>query len=347
MARIPFGKKAQAGITMFLPSAVKIPVYRLMGAHIGKNVRIGSGSFIIAEKIVLKDGVGIGSNVHIICEGFFADEETRIAANVVIEGESECRLGKNCYVGPSAYIDVASSVTLEDNVGMGGHIHSHGVWPPYTEGYPRRFGSVIIKKGAWVPPHVTIFPGVTVGEEAMIGSGAVVTKSIPARTFATGIPAKVIRSVDEIQLKLTLHQKDARVREILRHFKKWIEGSMAVQENIKVDGHSFVFVLSHKSFFRTKTWGVHYTSEVLTPTFLEGLFSLNGRFAKIVIISLKEIPPESLQKLRENIQFHNFFEWLDLENYCSKRSWSNIFLILRRFFNSYYGVRFELDHKLE
>ncbi|MBB5182623.1 DapH/DapD/GlmU-related protein [Catenisphaera adipataccumulans] len=56
---------------------------------------------------------------------------------------------------------------------------------------------VVIKKNAWIGACVTIMPGVTIGENAVIGGGAVVTKDIPDNAIAAGVPAKIIRKANE------------------------------------------------------------------------------------------------------------------------------------------------------
>jgi acetyltransferase-like isoleucine patch superfamily enzyme len=59
------------------------------------------------------------------------------------------------------------------------------------------YGDILLGKGCYIGLNVTILPGVHIGEGAVIGSCALVTKDIPAWTIAAGVPAKVIRSVRE------------------------------------------------------------------------------------------------------------------------------------------------------
>ena len=264
MLKITTGKKIIVGFTLFLPSLIKLLAYKMLGANIEKNVHIGLGAYIFAEKITLREGVSIGNSVHVVCKEIFVDEDVKIASEVTIGGESSCHIGKRCYIGQRAHINVAERVVLEDDVGLGGDIYTHGVWPPYIEGYPRKFAPVIIKRGAWIPPNTTILPGVTIGEEAMIGTGAVVTKSIPRRAFAIGIPAQVVKSVDAIQVKLTSSQKEARIKEILDDFKRWIGDNMPTEENVKVGDFEFALVVKKKSLLETKRWALYYTSENVT-----------------------------------------------------------------------------------
>jgi len=54
----------------------------------------------------------------------------------------------------------------------------------------------VIGRNAWVGVNVTILPGITVGEGAIIAAGAVVTKDIPPRTLAAGVPARIIKQLD-------------------------------------------------------------------------------------------------------------------------------------------------------
>ena len=59
-------------------------------------------------------------------------------------------------------------------------------------------GIVPVGKRAWIGANVTILPGVSIGDYAVIGAGSVVNKSIPARAIAVGVPARVIGSLDTI-----------------------------------------------------------------------------------------------------------------------------------------------------
>lgn len=68
------------------------------------------------------------------------------------------------------------------NVGFSDH--------PLQKRYPTKEASVCIRKGAYIGTGAIILPGVTVGREAVIAAGAVVTKDVPDRTMVAGVPAK-------------------------------------------------------------------------------------------------------------------------------------------------------------
>lgn len=56
---------------------------------------------------------------------------------------------------------------------------------------------IVIGNDVWLGANVTVLPGVTIGDGAIIAAGAVVTKDVPARTVAGGVPAKVIKTIGE------------------------------------------------------------------------------------------------------------------------------------------------------
>ena len=66
---------------------------------------------------------------------------------------------------------------------------------------------VHIKRGAWISANVTILPGVTIGENSVIGAGSLVTRDIPDNVVAMGVPCKVTRPITEVDYKTYDHGK--------------------------------------------------------------------------------------------------------------------------------------------
>jgi acetyltransferase-like isoleucine patch superfamily enzyme len=106
------------------------------------------------------------------------------------------RIGKPFVFGSHVFIDVYfPDVTIGDDVIMAGYdcIISHSnVLREYKadEGWTR---PVVIENGARISVNVTILPGVTIGKNAVIGAGAIVTDNIPANCLAVGVPAKPVK----------------------------------------------------------------------------------------------------------------------------------------------------------
>jgi len=103
------------------------------------------------------------------------------------------KIGKVLMFGGHVWIDVFHpQITIEDDVSLAGfdYILAHSNLPGYKlEGTQ----PVTIKEGARIAINVTILPGVTIGRNAVIGAGAVVTKDIPDNAVAVGVPAKPIK----------------------------------------------------------------------------------------------------------------------------------------------------------
>jgi len=97
-------------------------------------------------------------------------------------------LGKNCDIGAFCYINAKYGVEIGENVQFGSHCSVYSV-----STIDNKQGAVVIKRNAKICAHSLIMPGVTIGENAMVGAFSFVTEDIPDNAIAYGIPAKVIK----------------------------------------------------------------------------------------------------------------------------------------------------------
>jgi UDP-2-acetamido-3-amino-2,3-dideoxy-glucuronate N-acetyltransferase len=124
---------------------------------------------------------------------------THVMAGAVIG--KNCMLGQGVHVGPGVRVgdgcriqngaQLFAGVTLEDNVFVGPCVVFANVKTPRA--FVKRasaFDSIVVKRGASIGANATILPGVTIGEYALVGAGAVVTKDVPAHVIVIGNPAK-------------------------------------------------------------------------------------------------------------------------------------------------------------
>lgn len=113
--------------------------------------------------------------------------------------------GKTTSIGKDVFINFGCTfldqggITIEDGVfiGPGAKI--------ITEGHPEQPAirhtlhtqPVVIRRNAWIGAGATVLPGITVGENAIVAAGAVVTKDVPGNTVVAGVPAKIIRNIKQ------------------------------------------------------------------------------------------------------------------------------------------------------
>jgi acetyltransferase-like isoleucine patch superfamily enzyme len=108
-------------------------------------------------------------------------------------------IGKNVFVNHACTFMDRGGITIEDNVLIGPKVNLITTNHPINPAQRRATISqaIVIKKGAWIGVGATILPGVTVGENAIVAAGAVVSKDVPDNTIVGGVPAKIIKSIIE------------------------------------------------------------------------------------------------------------------------------------------------------
>lgn len=118
-------------------------------------------------------------------------------------------VGKECFVNYNGVFLDVSPITLGDGVWIGANVTlatpNHPLLAEerlnaeYPDGYHDLEYSepITIKDGCWICSSATICGGVTIGENSVIAAGAVVTRDVPPNSIVAGVPARVIRTIDE------------------------------------------------------------------------------------------------------------------------------------------------------
>jgi acetyltransferase-like isoleucine patch superfamily enzyme len=151
----------------------------------------------------MSEDVKLGKNVKlsqfINLYGCSIGDNTKIGAFVEIQKNAS--IGKNCKI--SSHTFICEGVTIEDHVFIG-----HSV-TFINDTYPRATNPsgnlqseadwavepTLVQKGASIGSGSTILAKVTIGENAMVGAGSVVTKDVPANTVVAGNPARLLRKI--------------------------------------------------------------------------------------------------------------------------------------------------------
>ena len=120
-------------------------------------------------------------------------EGSRVMVPTTVVRGQNVRIGKNVVVMNNSLFMSAGGITIEDDVlvAANSQIISNNHAP--EEHQILTCKPVVLKRNCWIGAGATILPGVTVGENAIVGAGSVVTKDVEANTVVGGIPAKLIK----------------------------------------------------------------------------------------------------------------------------------------------------------
>ena len=127
------------------------------------------------------------------------DEGTTVFPPLHINYGKNTKIGRNVFINFDCTFLGLGGITIDDNVLIAPKVsllsEGHPISPEGRQSLVP--GHVHIKKGAWIGANATILPGVTVGENAVVAAGAVVSKDVPANTIVGGIPAKIIKKIEQ------------------------------------------------------------------------------------------------------------------------------------------------------
>ena len=125
------------------------------------------------------------------------DESTTVFVPFYTNFGRFIQIGKNVFINHACTFLDQGGITLEDDVLIGPKVNliteNHPLDP--TERRALICKPIVIRRNAWIGAAATILPGVTVGENAVVAAGAVVSKDVPANTVVGGIPAKHIKNI--------------------------------------------------------------------------------------------------------------------------------------------------------
>ncbi len=120
--------------------------------------------------------------------------EVRILTPFICDFGNRVTFGKGVFINHSAILSASGGIEFGDGVMAAPGLRIATINHDMNDRHiTYTYGKVTIKKNAWIGMNVTICPGVTIGEYAVVGAGAVVTKDVPDYAVVGGVPAKVIK----------------------------------------------------------------------------------------------------------------------------------------------------------
>lgn len=199
------GHKSYISPTVTIGTNVQIGKNVFIGDNtvIRDNVKIGDGTeirnnVVISEKVEIGDKCLIKSNTVIGEEGFgFERDENMVPIRMPHTGG--VIIGNNVEIGcfNTVVSGTIDDTIIKDNVKIDDHVHvAHNVIIEENciiTACSEISGSVHIKKNSWLGPNCSIMNGITIGEDVLIGLGAVVTKSVDDKAVMAGNPARRLR----------------------------------------------------------------------------------------------------------------------------------------------------------
>lgn len=147
-------------------------------ADVAETASIGEGTRVWQYVVVLA-GARIGSGCNLCAHTF-------IEGDVVVGNDVTVKSGVFLWDG----------TRIEDGAFLGPNATFTNDRMPRSKAYPEAYQGITVKRGASVGANATILPGVVIGQYAMVGAGAVVTRDVEPYTVVAGNPARVIRRLE-------------------------------------------------------------------------------------------------------------------------------------------------------
>ena len=139
-----------------------------------ESTKVGCNSRIWAFAHVLPNAI-IGSDCN-ICDGVFIENDVVVGDRVTIK----------------CGVQLWDGLRIEDDVFIGPNATFTNDLFPRSKVYPTQVATTVVRKGASIGANATLLPGIEIGMEAMVGAGAVVTRSVPPYAVAVGNPARIV-----------------------------------------------------------------------------------------------------------------------------------------------------------
>ncbi len=167
--------------------------------HLGEFPKIYGPQYLL----LFGEKIRIGNCLHMACD---SDRKVRIQTWSHKGASASITIGNYCLISPGVRIMAERSITIGDSCmfGAGAYIADSDWHGLYNRTRPFRCSEpVVLKDNVWIGDGAKVCKGVTIGENSVVGAGAVVTKDVPDNVVVAGVPAKVVKKINPNRKMLT------------------------------------------------------------------------------------------------------------------------------------------------
>jgi acetyltransferase-like isoleucine patch superfamily enzyme len=172
-----------------------------IGANNPEAYKLREASFDTKKLLVQMNNTSDPAEIRSLLSqitGSEIDESVAVFTPLYINYGKNTKIGKNVFINFDCVFLDLGGITIDDNVLIAPKVsllsEGHPVSPNERQSLVP--GHIHIRKNAWIGAGATILPGVTVGENAVVAAGAVVSKDVPDNTIVGGVPARIIKSIE-------------------------------------------------------------------------------------------------------------------------------------------------------
>lgn len=174
---------------------------------IGTRCDVGAGSRVLVAEVFQVGAAGRWDDgAQIVCRRFtagnllFLGDDFCVGAGGTMESTAEVTIGHRVALGSHCVFNANLPIVLEDQVGSGDYVtlwtsgfhFGHSILDGYTPAY----APIHVERNVWLAYHVTVLPGTRIGQDTIVAAGSIVTKDLPPRCLAAGVPAQVRRQLE-------------------------------------------------------------------------------------------------------------------------------------------------------
>jgi len=231
------------GKRVVLPESAQVSGGRIVledDVRIGEHVRIDvSESLVVGKGSILGERTVVRGRDIVLGREFYSNHDAEIGGGSCFEKTSLLRTGCWVYLRSYAIINTSMPVQIGDEVGLGSNLYTHGAYLSELDGFPAQFAPITIGSRVWLPGGV-VNPGVSIGDDVVVGVGSVVTRDLPSGCLAMGVPCRIVKE-KAFPVVLTAPERLRRVEAIFRPCEMPYTVVDPAIPSVRVEGAEFDF----------------------------------------------------------------------------------------------------------